>query len=82
MDVEITIGVRDVPRELTIELSADADAVSAQISEVLGRASNGDATAVLDLTDDKGNRVLVPAASLGYVHIGAQEPRRVGFGGA
>ncbi|MFV0425905.1 MAG: DUF3107 domain-containing protein [Beutenbergiaceae bacterium] len=79
--MEITIGVRDVPRELSVEINGEADEVVTQVSEALKRAAAGDAGAVLDLTDERGNRVLVPASSLGYVQIGAQEPRRVGFGG-
>ncbi|MFV0252381.1 MAG: DUF3107 domain-containing protein [Beutenbergiaceae bacterium] len=79
--MEITIGVRDVPRELTLEFSGDADKVADQVGEVLSKAANGDNGAVLDLTDDRGNRVLVPAATLGYIQIGAQEARQVGFGG-
>ncbi|MDY5601771.1 MAG: DUF3107 domain-containing protein [Schaalia hyovaginalis] len=34
---------------------------------------------VLDLTDDKGQRYLVPARSIAYVQIGEQIERRVGF---
>lgn len=80
--MEITIGVRDVPRELTLEISGDADAVAADVAAVLDKSAKGDAAAVLDLTDERGNRVLVPVASLGYIHIGAHEPRTVGFGRA
>jgi hypothetical protein len=34
---------------------------------------------VLKLTDNKGRRFIVPADALGYVEIGAEEARRVGF---
>jgi hypothetical protein len=34
----------------------------------------------LRLTDDKGRQVIVPGGALGYVEIGAEEVRRVGFG--
>jgi hypothetical protein len=78
--VEITIGVRDIQRELSLEVDGDADALAADVSAAIAKAADGDANAVLDLTDTKGNRVLVPAAALAYVQIGAQETRRVGFG--
>jgi hypothetical protein len=34
----------------------------------------------LRLTDEKGRQVIVPGNVLGYVEIGAEEVRRVGFG--
>lgn len=78
--MEITIGVRDIQRELSLEVDGDADAIAADVSAAIGKAAAGDTDAVLDLTDTKGNRVLVPTAALAYVQIGAQETRRVGFG--
>ena len=35
---------------------------------------------MLVLTDTHGRKVLVPAASIGYVDIGEESARRVGFG--
>lgn len=78
--MEITIGVRDIARELSVEVSDDADDVATKVAETLAKAADGDGGAVLDLTDTKGNRLLVPAAQLAYVQLGASEPRRVGFG--
>lgn len=80
--MEITIGVRDIAREITLEVSDDADTIVSDVTAVLAKAAKGDTAAVLDLTDEKGNRTLVPAGALGYVQIGANEPRRIGFGGA
>ena len=34
----------------------------------------------LRLKDDKGRLIIVPGNALGYVEIGAEEARRVGFG--
>jgi hypothetical protein len=78
--MEITIGIKNVARELSLEISEDGDAVVASINEALAKAAGGADGAVLDLTDTKGRRVVVPVAALGYVEIGADEPRRVGFG--
>jgi hypothetical protein len=80
--VEITIGVRDIAREITLDVSGDADTIVSDVTAVLTKAAKGDGAAVLDLTDEKGNRTIVPASALGYVQIGASEPRRIGFGGA
>lgn len=72
--MEITIGIRNVQREVTVESSLGTqeahDAVAAAIES--GTA--------LTLEDDRGRRVIVPANAIGYVTIGTDEPRRVGFG--
>lgn len=78
--MEISIGVRDIAREITLEVEGEADEIVANVTDVLTKAAKGDTAAVLDLTDEKGNRTIVPAVALGYVQIGASEPRRVGFG--
>lgn len=78
--MEITIGVRNVARELTLEINNNGDAVVEAVSAALAKAAAGDSGAVLDLRDDKGRRVVVPVEALGFVEIGEDEPRRVGFG--
>lgn len=77
--MEITIGVRNVARELSLETSGRADDVVKQVTDALAKAKAGD-PGVLDLTDDRGRRVIVPLDALGYLEIGGDEPRRVGFG--
>jgi len=72
--VEITIGVQNLARELVIETDASADDVTRAVSDAL---SGGP---LLELTDTRGRRVLVPAATIGYVEIGSEAQRRVGFG--
>lgn len=78
--MEITIGVRDIARELNLEVGGDADTLVADVTAVLAKAAKGDSAAMLDLVDEKGNRTIVPASALAYVQIGASEPRRIGFG--
>jgi hypothetical protein len=73
--VEITIGVQNLPRELSVETDLTAD----QVGEILKKAL-GDDDGVLELTDTRGRRVLVPTATIGYVEVGPEETRRVGFG--
>ena len=72
--MEITIGVKNVAREITLESEQTADAVGELVASAL--ASGG----LLTLTDHRGRRVLVPAESLGFVELGQEEQRRVGFG--
>jgi hypothetical protein len=72
--VEIKIGIQNVNREIVLESSETAEA----ITEVVASAMNGGSE--LRLTDSKGRTVIVPSAVLGYVEIGAEEQRRVGFG--
>ncbi|MFI7617918.1 DUF3107 domain-containing protein [Nonomuraea terrae] len=74
--MEVKIGVRSVHRELVVETDLSADQVEEQIREAL--AVNG---GVFALTDTKGRRIVVPVASLGFVEIGEDEARPVGFGG-
>lgn len=72
--MEITIGVKNVAREITLESAQSADEVGALVSAALSEGG------VLTLTDHRGRRVLVPVDSLGFVEIGQEEQRRVGFG--
>lgn len=72
--MEVKIGVRDVAREVVLESELSPEAVAKVVDEAL--ASGG----LLKLTDDKGRVVIVPAAQIGYIELGAPESRRVGFG--
>ncbi|WP_308121614.1 DUF3107 domain-containing protein [Actinotalea ferrariae] len=73
MGVEITIGVQHVARELVLETDQTSDAVVEHVRTAL---ETGNA---LELTDTRGRRVVVPAAALGYVEVGGDEARKVGF---
>ena len=72
--MDIRIGVQQVSREITLESDETADEVAAKVAS----AMSGE---VLELTDNKGRRVVVPSRALAYVDIGTEEKRRVGFGG-
>ncbi|WP_296667926.1 DUF3107 domain-containing protein [Demequina sp.] len=71
--MEIRIGVQNISRELAIDTEMTADAVAAAVAAAV-------AGGTLDLTDAKGRRVVVPSAAIGYVDIGEETKRRVGFG--
>jgi len=72
--VEIRIGVQNVSREVLVETELTADQVAKKVDDAMLGAA-------LDLTDVKGRRVVIPANAIGYVEIGEEERRRVGFGG-
>ncbi len=71
--MEITIGVQHVARELVIDTDQTADAVAKAVAKAL------DGDGALELTDTRGRRVIVPSRTLGYVEIGGDETRKVGF---
>jgi hypothetical protein len=73
--VEVRIGVQHATRELVIESGQTTDAITDAVSAALAGK-----TEVLSLEDERGRRVVVPAAKLAYVEIGEPESRRVGFG--
>lgn len=72
--MEIRIGIRESSRELKLESSQ----TPAEIESLIGSAIESGGK-LIKLADDKGRIYLVPATSLAYVEIGADEPRRVGF---
>ncbi len=74
MTVEITIGVQNLPREISLESDQTPDEVAAAVAAALaGRPA-------LELVDARGRRVIVPTAGIGYVEIGSESKGRVGFG--
>jgi len=72
--VEVKIGVQNVAREITVESNLSA----AEVTKLVDAAITDGAA--LRLTDDKGRTVVVPGGVLGYVEIGSESERRVGFG--
>jgi len=73
--VEVKIGVQHATRELVLESEQSPAEVEAAVEAALSGKSN-----LLQLVDEKGRRVLVPAEKLAYVEIGEESGRRVGFG--
>ena len=72
--MEIKIGIQNIGREIVLESAQDADAVATVVEEAITKGSE------LRLKDDKGRIIIVPGTALGYVEIGAEEARKVGFG--
>lgn len=72
--MEVKIGVQDSPREISLDSDETPEAVTAAVKSAI--ESGG----LLSLTDDRGRTILVNAAKISYVEIGAASSRRVGFG--
>ncbi|GAB3297101.1 DUF3107 family protein [Epidermidibacterium keratini] len=72
--MDVKIGVLHSPRELTVDTEQTPDEVREQVSKVLG-----DDDQVLELTDRRGRRIIVPVKRIAYVEIGEGDGRRVGF---
>lgn len=72
--LEIKIGLRNLPRELSFESEQSAQ----EIEQTLANAIESSAKLV-KLVDNKGKLFLIPVDALGYVEVGAEEVRRVGF---
>ncbi|KAB5606546.1 DUF3107 domain-containing protein [Bifidobacterium jacchi] len=72
MDIEL--GIRNVARAVTFSTDQSAD----EVDELIGKAVAEHQT--INLTDDKGRRIVVPADALGYAIIGSETKHAVGFG--
>ena len=72
--MEVTIGVQNVAREITVETDADSAEVTKAVDAALASPDG-----VLRLVDSKGRTVLVPGRSIGWIQVGESEKGRVGF---
>jgi hypothetical protein len=71
--MEIRIGVQNISREITLE----SDLSTEELTKTIGEALAG---STLELAKAKGGKVIVPSSAIGYIEIGTEEKRRVGFG--
>lgn len=72
--MDIKIGIKDVAREVVVESDESSETIQQKVAEALEKET------VLTLSDSKGNTTLVPGGSIGYVEIGAETRRHIGFG--
>lgn len=72
--MEIKVGVIHAPREIVLESEDSAADVEAAFATAIKDES------VLTLTDERGRKVLIPAARIAYLELGQEAVRRVGFG--
>ena len=73
--MEVRIGVKGAPRELSIESAQSADEIQQAVEAALVKGEP-----IVKLIDEKGRRVIISADKLAYVEIAETEGRRVGFG--
>lgn len=74
--MDIRIGILNSPRELAFESSQSADEVEKAVSAAIEKGAP-----LVAFTDDKGKRYVVPTGTIGYVEIGTDSARRIGFVG-
>lgn len=72
--MEVKIGIQNVNREIVLDSAQTAEEVATLVAEALANKTE------LRLSDEKGRVIIVPGTVLGYVEVGAEESRRVGFG--
>lgn len=72
--MEIRIGIVNGARELSFESNEKLANIEAAVADALAGSQP-----YLKLEDDKGKSYLVPTASIGFVEIGNDQARRVGF---
>jgi hypothetical protein len=72
--VDIRIGIINSPREINFESSQTAQ----EVETIVATALDTD-TKFIKLVDSKGKLYIVPVANLGYVEVGSESTRRVGF---
>ena len=72
--MEIKIGLRNLARELSFESEQSAQDVEQTVANAIESGAK-----LIKLVDNKGKLFLVPVDSLGYIEVGAEETRRVGF---
>ncbi|HXD28896.1 MAG TPA: DUF3107 domain-containing protein [Arthrobacter sp.] len=71
--MDVRIGIQNVAREVVIESADTAEQVTQTVRDAISGSTD------LVLTDSKGRQVIIPAGVIGYVEVGAEEQRRVGF---
>lgn len=72
--MQIKIGIQNSGRELILESEETTEAINKKVEKALT-----DPSSTLQLTDEKGGTVIIPATALAYIEIAAEQPRKVGF---
>ena len=72
--MDIRIGIINSPREINFESSQTAQEVETIVATALESDSK-----FIKLVDSKGKLYIVPVAGIGYIEIGSESTRRVGF---
>lgn len=71
---EVRIAVTNVSAELSFECPTGVDEIRSAVTSAITAGSP------LVLSDVRGREIIIPADKIGFVEIGEQVERRVGFG--
>ncbi len=71
--VEIKVGIQHVNREIVVETADSAADIEQSLADALSNES------FFTVTDERGRKVLIPAAKIAYVDLGEENARHVGF---
>ena len=72
--MEIKVGIQHVNREIIVDSSESADAIEKAFAKAVTDGG------LLSLIDQRGRKVFIPATSIGYLDVGEENARHVGFG--
>lgn len=72
--MDIRIGITNSPREINFESSQTVE----EVEQIVAKALESGAP-FIKLRDDNDKLYIVPTAALGYIEIGSESTRRVGF---
>ena len=72
--MDIRIGITNSPREINFETTQSAAEIEKIVADALASSAK-----FFTLTDEKGSVYIVPLDSFGYIEIGSETSRRVGF---
>jgi hypothetical protein len=72
--VEIKVGIQHVNREIVVETTDSAADIEASLANAMSEET------FFTVTDERGRKVLIPAAKIAYVDLGEENARHVGFG--
>lgn len=73
--MQVRIGVQSVLKEIVFETSLSVEEVRQALETALSSPQG-----IFEVLGEKGGRVLVPAAHIGYVEVDDPEGRQIGFG--
>ena len=72
--MEIKVGIQHVNREIVVETTESAADIEASLANAMSDET------FFTVTDERGRKVLIPAAKIAYVDLGEENARHVGFG--
>lgn len=68
--MKVTFNLRSGVGTLSLEIAGNEDEIMAQVKEAI------ETNSILDLTDTKGDRVVIPASMIGYVLVPTSQSHR------